>query len=330
VEAQERDSVNDLGREIATLLLAMLVCYGSRKHALASGLEGDMKTQLDCIPCFLRQTLEAARQITTDARVHEQIVREVLRMGAELDLGQPPPFVGQLIRRRLRESTGVRDPYQAAKARFNRLAMAALPEIAVIVERSPEPLLAAARFAIAANAIDMGVAAELTDADVREALLGSADAPFHGDAQDFRDAVADAEQILYLADNAGEIAVDRLLIEQLGPERVTLAVRGAPVLNDATLVDAHEVAMHELVEVIDNGSDVAGTILEDCSPGFRQRFQRADLIVAKGQGNFETLSDVASNTFFLFKVKCPVLSRHVGLPLGTHALLHQGNQRPSA
>jgi uncharacterized protein with ATP-grasp and redox domains len=282
-----------------------------------------MKTHLDCIPCFLRQTIEAARQISTDTQVHEQIVREVLRMTAELNLDQPPPLVGQLIRRRLRELTGVKDPYQAAKSRFNRLAMDALSKIAIVVKRSPDPLLAAAKFAIAANAIDMGVAAELSDADVREALLESADAPFHGHEQQFKDAVADAKQILYLADNAGEIAVDRLLIEQLGPERVTLAVRGAPVLNDATLVDAHEVEMHELAEVIDNGSDVAGTALEDCSPHFRQRFHGADLIIAKGQGNFETLSEIAANTFFLFKVKCPVLSRHVGLPLGTHALLHQ-------
>jgi damage-control phosphatase, subfamily I len=326
VEAQQCDPVTESGCGIATLGLEPVVCYGGSEHRPnRPGLEGDMKTHLDCIPCFLRQTIEAARQITTDARVHEQLVREVLRMGAELDLSQAPPLVGQRIRRRLGELTGVKDPYQAAKNRFNRLAMAALPEIALIVKRSPEPLLAAARFAIAANAIDMGVAAELTDADVREALLGSADANFHGDEQKFKEAVADAKQILYLADNAGEIAVDRLLIEQLGPERrVTLAVRGAPVLNDATIVDADEVGMHELVEVIDNGSDVAGTALHDCSPHFRQRFRDADLIIAKGQGNFETLSDVASNTFFLFKVKCPVLSRQVGLPLGTHALLRQG------
>jgi len=306
------------------------VLWASQHTPSRFGLEEDMKTHLDCIPCFLRQTIEAAHQISTDARVHEHIVREVLRMGAELELDLPPPLVGQRIRRRLRELTGVRDPYQSAKSRFNRLAMDALSEIAVIVKRSSEPLLAAARFAIAANAIDMGVSAELTDADVREALLGSADAPFRGDEQKFQNAVADARRILYLADNAGEIAIDRLLIEQLGPERVTLAVRGAPVLNDATLVDAHEVGLHELVEVIDNGSDVAGTFLEECSLRFQQRFHGADLVIAKGQGNFETLSDVASNTFFLFKVKCPVLSRHVGFPLGTHTLLHQGSQRETS
>lgn len=286
-----------------------------------------MNTCLDCMPCLLRQTLEAARHVTGDARVHEQIVRDVLRMAAELDLGRPAPFVGQTIHRRLRELTGVKDPYRAAKSHANRLAVDALPELAAIVRRAPDPLLAAAQLSIAANAIDLGAAAGLTEAEVLAALHGMPGGPFHCEGEEFRRAAADATDILYLADNAGEIAVDRLLVEELGPKRVTLAVRGAPVLNDATLADAREVGMHDLVEVIDNGSDAPGTILADCSVSFQQRFDRADLIVAKGQGNFETLSGVEGNLFFLFKVKCPVISRRVGLPLGTHALLHQDGRR---
>jgi uncharacterized protein with ATP-grasp and redox domains len=240
-----------------------------------------------------------------------------------MDFGHSPPVMGQAIHRRLRELTGVADPYEAAKRRFNRLALAALPELATIVRRAPDPLLAAANLSIAANAIDLGVAADLPEADLRAALHGSPDAPLCGDSGEFAEVVAAATDILYLADNSGEIAVDRLLIEELGPQRVTLAVRGAPVLNDATRADAHEVGMHELVDVIDNGSDAPGTILADCSVSFRERFGRADLVIAKGQGNFETLSGVEANLVFLFKVKCPLVSRHVGLPLGTHALLHR-------
>jgi uncharacterized protein with ATP-grasp and redox domains len=141
-----------------------------------------------------------------------------------------------------------------------------------------------------------------------------------GDLEAFRQAVAEATDILYLADNAGEIACDRLLIQQLLSVRVTLAVRGGAVVNDATLADAEAVGLHELVEVIDNGSDAPGTLLSDCSEDFRKRFAKADLIIAKGQGNFETLSDTGGNIFFLFKVKCPVIAAHVGLPLGTHVL----------
>ncbi|MBN2451771.1 MAG: DUF89 family protein, partial [Lentisphaeria bacterium] len=124
----------------------------------------------------------------------------------------------------------------------------------------------------------------------------------------------------YLADNAGEIVLDRLLVDELPAGRVTVAVRGGPILNDATLDDARQAGLCDRVEVIDNGSDAPGTILADCSPKFRRRFAAADLILAKGQGNFETLSEVAAPLCFLLKVKCPVIAGHTGLPLGTQVL----------
>jgi len=254
-----------------------------------------MNTYLECVPCFLRQSLEAARNATGDTRINEQIMRDVLRMTAELDLDRPPPFLGQAIHRRLRELTGVTDPYRAAKRRFNQLAVEALPELAELVRHAQDPLLAATRCAVAANAIDMGVASAITDAEVRAALSGLRSEPVHGNWEGFLEAAARATDILYLADNAGEIAVDRLVIEALGADRVTVAVRGAPVLNDATIVDAEQVGMNELVRVIENGSDAPGTILDDCSSIFRKRFDRADLIIAKGQGNFETLSGTGNN-----------------------------------
>ncbi len=287
-----------------------------------------MKSYLDCIPCFLRQAIEAARNVTADGSIQEGIVRDVLRMTAELNLDRPPPFVGQQIHRRLRKMTGVTDPYRAAKEHFNRLAMDALPEFRVAVRRANDPLLAAATYAVAANAIDMGISGAHTTPDVGAALKQADDGALLGDWGNFRAAVADASDILYLADNAGEIAIDRLLVEELGCERVTLAVRGAPVLNDATMEDAIEVGMQDIVEVIDNGSDAPGTILSDCSESFRQRFNNAGLIIAKGQGNFETLSNAEGNLIFLFKVKCPVISRHVGLPLGTLALIRKEGSQP--
>jgi uncharacterized protein with ATP-grasp and redox domains len=280
-----------------------------------------MKISLECIPCLLRQSLEAARFVTDDTAVHEQIVRHVLRMVAEMDLNQPPPVVARAVHRRLREMTGVEDPYRTPKARFNRLAMSMLPDLAAEVERALDPLLAAARLAIAGNMIDLGANWNVTEAEVHEALGRSLSEPFVGNWEEFREAVADARDILYLADNAGEIVLDRLLIQELGCQRITLAVRGSVVINDATLLDAEEAGLHELVEVIDNGSDAPGTILEECNAAFRKRFSEADLIIAKGQGSFETLSDVEGNIFFLFKVKCPVIASHVGLAAGTHALV---------
>lgn len=256
--------------------------------------------------------------MTNDPAIHERIVRDVLRSAAAMDLAQCPPVVAQRIHRQLRKLTGVEDPYRAVKDRFSRMALGMLPELSARVRQAADPLPVALRLAIAGNVIDLGVNGGITEVDVRQATADALDEPFHGDLDGLRKAAEAADRVLYLADNAGEIVFDRLLIEQLPTERVTLAVRGRPILNDATMVDAEAAGLCELVEVIDNGSDAPGTILGDCSEDFQRRFAEADLVIAKGQGNFETLSDEAGDIYFLLKVKCPVIADHVGLPVGTH------------
>jgi len=280
-----------------------------------------VKTSLDCIPCFVRQALEAARFATDDPAIHERIVRHVLRAAADMDLGQCPPVVGQKIHRTLREITHVDDPYRDVKDRFNRMALDMLPELAMKVRQAADPLAMALRLAIAGNVIDFGVNGSITEDDVRQAVAYALNEPLHGNVDAFREAIGEAQDILYLTDNAGEIVFDRLLIERLPIERVTAVVRGGAIINDATMADAEAVGLCELVKLIDNGSDAPGTILSDCSEDFRQRFVEADLIIAKGQGNFESLSDEAADIFFLFKVKCPVIAAHVALQVGTHILI---------
>lgn len=259
--------------------------------------------------------------VSKDAAVHEQMMREVLRWIGEMDLNQSPPAIAQCIHRRLREISGVNDPYLAAKTRLNRISIGLLPALRADVQASISPLMTAARIAIAGNMLDMGVNGNITEADAHQAMQRALSEPFWGEQEKFRQAVAEARSILYLADNAGEIAFDRLLIEQISPERVTLVIRGAPVINDATRVDAQAVGLDEIVEVIDNGSDAPGTLLDDCSQEFRRRFAEADLIIAKGQGNFESLNDQPGNIFFLFKVKCPMVANHILQPIGTQVLV---------
>jgi len=280
-----------------------------------------MRTALACIPCFARQALEAARFATDDPAVHERLLRSVLRSASEMDLSESPPAVAQRIHRLLRELTGVDDPYRTVKDRHNRMALNMLGSFRPAIRSAPDPLEAALRLAVAGNVIDMGVNGEMTEAEARQAVRGGLNEPLHGDVDAFRRVVGEADDVLYLADNAGEIVFDRLLIEQLPPGRVTVAVRGGPVLNDATAEDAETAGLGELAEVIDNGSDAPATVLADCGEDFRRRFARADVILAKGQGNFESLSDVDANIYFLFKAKCSVIADHVGLPLGTHVLL---------
>jgi uncharacterized protein with ATP-grasp and redox domains len=286
-----------------------------------------MTTSLDCVPCFVRQALEAARAVTPDPVLQERILREAVHTLADADLRQPPPVLGQRLHRRLRELTGIPDPYRPAKERFNRLALDLLPELSAKIRAASDPFEAAVRLAAAGNVIDLGAKGGLSDGDIRLELELALNDPFAGDLEAFRRAAASGASILYLADNAGEIVFDRLLIEQLPHGRVTVAVRAAPVINDATWEDAHAAGLDRIAEIIDNGSDAPGTVLDDCSPGFRARFANSDLVVAKGQGNFETLSEAEANIFFLLKIKCPVVAAQTGLDLGTQALICHRNAR---
>lgn len=280
-----------------------------------------MKTTLDCIPCILRQALEASRRVSSDPILHELFLREVLHWASEMDLEGPPPVLAQRIHGRLHEISGVADPYRTDKESQNRMVLRLLPELKARVESSPDPLGLAVRLAIAGNAIDLGIHSAIGEEELRASLDKALREPVAGDLEAFRHAAERAGNILYLADNAGELVLDYLLIEQLGPSRVTVAVRGGPVLNDATLADARTVGLDVMVRVIDNGSDAPGTVLEDCSGVFREALADASLVLAKGQGNYETLGQETGNLFFLFQVKCPVIADHAGLPLGSHALV---------
>jgi hypothetical protein len=278
-----------------------------------------MRTFLDCIPCFARQSLEAARMATDDPAVHERLLRDSLRALSEIDFTDSPPAMARRIHRLVREATGRDDPYRAVKQRFTRLALAMLPALRQRVARADDPTEAAVRLAIAGNVIDLGVNGSLDEADVLRAVDEAASAPLAGDVRGMFAAAEAAEDILYLADNAGEIVFDRLLLERLPAGKVTVVVKGAAILNDATAADARAGGLTD-IPVIDNGSDAPGTILAACSEGFRRRFARAELVLAKGQGNYETLSDVEKDVFFMLKVKCPVIARHLGCEIGEMVL----------
>lgn len=277
-----------------------------------------MKTSLECIPCFVRQSLDAVKMITDNAAEHERLMRDCLKWISDLNIALSPPAVAQLLHRKLREVTGVNDPYKAAKEDHNNLASELVDSLKSRLRASNEPLFMALRYAIMGNVIDLGAKNGISREDIYVEMQNVDKQQLFGDLNAFKNALVEAKKILYLADNAGEIFFDRLLIEQLPASRVTLAVRGAPVINDATRKDAELAGIGEIAEIIDNGSDAPGTILEDCGPEFQRRFEAADIVISKGQGNYETLSDVEKNIYFILKIKCPIISAHAGLPVGTY------------
>jgi len=289
-----------------------------------------MKTFFDCIPCLIRQALASVRLVTPDERVHEQVLREVLQAASRMDLNQPPAAMSQAVHRRIRELCRNGDPYRLSKVRFNRLALDLLPAFRHRLEEAPDPWDAAVRLAIAGNVMDLAVKGGLSESQIQDSIDQSLNESLEGNTAEFAASVREARRILYLTDNAGEIVFDRLLIEQMPREKVTVAVRGSPVINDATLEDAEQAGLTRLVQVIDNGSDAPGTLVRDCSEAFQRHFADADLIIAKGQGNYETLRESCKPIYFLLRVKCPVIARDTGCPLGRMVLQPSAGERVNA
>ncbi len=275
-----------------------------------------MKTYYDCIPCFIRQTLDAVRFATSKEAVHETVLREVLSAVSRMDLQVFPPIMGQYIHRIIRKFSGCDDPYRSVKEQFNAHALALYPALKELVDNSPNRFETAVRLAIAGNIIDFGVNTDIDYMVIQKTIASVLAGPIVGHMQHFHEVVDASPRILYLGDNTGEIVFDRLLIEQLSMHKVTFVVRGSPIINDATITDAVDTGITDLVNVIENGSDAPGTVLSDCSDAFRRAFREADVVIAKGQGNYETLSDINKNIFFLLKAKCAVIAEDMGCEVG--------------
>jgi uncharacterized protein with ATP-grasp and redox domains len=279
-----------------------------------------MKTYLDCYPCFLRQALSAARRAQADDDLQKRILLDTMQALSDLPDDATPPEIALSIHRLVREQTGIDDPYRQDKEEATEHALTLYPRLKRLVETSPDPLQTAVRLAISGNIIDLGVA-ETYDLEanlqrVLEQTLASKD------LEPLRQALATDPSILYLADNAGETVFDRVLIETIDCP-VTYAVKASPIINDATREDAVAAGITAIAEVIDNGSNAPGTLLAYCSSEFRQHFEQAELIIAKGQANYESLSRHPAPIFFLLQAKCSVIARDLAVETGDTILKHQ-------
>lgn len=281
-----------------------------------------MKTFFECLPCFVNQALSSLKRANASDTDIKNAMRTVFCELAAIDFNETPPVMVSKIYRIVNTVIKGYDSYADEKARYNELALQILPEIIRYIETTEDHFYEKIKFAIAANIIDFGKNDSLQCREVKRHFQAAQRARIDRDAVTrLRDAVFEAEKILYLFDNAGEIVFDRLLIEELPYQKIIGVVRGAPVINDATFQDAEAVGLTDRITVISNGSDAPGTVLADCSLEFKEAFDDADLIIAKGQGNFETLSHrTDKNIFFLFQVKCPVIARDCGFPIGTFVI----------
>lgn len=270
-----------------------------------------MQTTLDCLPCFLRQTLYAARLCSTDSRVQKRIVTGILPVLADVDFYRSPPENAVQIYHRIADLGGCLDPFAALKKESNDAALRLRPRLLAMIAAASDPLAATVKLAMAGNIIDYGAQQSF---DVEQTIDNClANEPWGGDLARFLDEVEQAGRILYLADNCGELVFDGLFIERLAAmgKEITLAVKEKPIINDALAADAEECGLDRYCSVITNGTGCPGTPLVRCSRILRETFFNADLIISKGQGNFETLAGTAGPIYYLLTVKCGVVAEQI-------------------
>ena len=281
-----------------------------------------MKATNACLPCMISQAYNTAILCSADPQVQKRLLDAALARYSGLDLNDTPGNLSQIAYELCRELSGCEDPYLPAKRECNAAALKLYPSLKERLSRSADPLRDALLLAVAGNVIDMGIAVEY---DLVEDIVKQIERGFDLDEPDaFRRALAGAERILYLGDNAGEIVFDRLLIETLGPQRVTFVVKAGPIVNDAMWADAEQVGLTGLVRVIDSGSNYFGFPWEYVSEAAREEFRAADLVISKGHANFESvteLADEAAKTWYLLKVKCKEVARQIGTPNGSIVLI---------
>ncbi len=280
-----------------------------------------MKTHLDCMPCFLRQAIDASKLAGANEALQKKVVDKVARMLPDLPLEASPPEIAEAVYGVVERLTGGEDSYKRIKQKSNKCALEIYPRLKNIVNSAGDRLLAALRLAVAGNVIDYGLPNVFDIEEEIEDCLKKDFAVF--DYDDFKKVFSGAKNILYLLDNAGEVVFDKLLVEEMAAKSVVCAVREKPIINDVTLDDAKKVGLDAVATVISSGSAIPGTVISKCNKEFLECYRKADMIISKGQGNFETLASQEKPVFFIFKAKCPVVAGEVGCLVGDIILKRQ-------
>ncbi|MGM0381227.1 MAG: damage-control phosphatase ARMT1 family protein [bacterium] len=276
-----------------------------------------MEPTVDCIPCFINQVLDMQDSLALENDTRDEIVDCALDESRKIMQGQPTPLAMRNVMEKINYLSGCQDPYLEFKKESTRAALEILPRLREIVEESADPFARAVEFSVAGNAIDLAVMDKGDLEGIVQKLKELEKSEFAIDhTAQLADELADAGSILIIGDNAGEIVFDRLIIEQLELPEIYYGVRGFPILNDATEAEARAAGIDEQARLINTGQRVPGVVLAEADDEFREVFNRADVVIAKGQGSFETLVDIPRPVYHLFKVKCAVVAEQVGSEVG--------------
>lgn len=274
-----------------------------------------MKSKPECLICSLKQALTATNKITTDPETQHRIINRAMEHLLNQDLNISPAELGSdlffLVCRELNNP----DPYRTERDYYNQKALSLYPKLQEILGRSEDRIYTALLMAVAGNIIDLGIIEHI---NVEETVAGVLkDGLGYNDYGDFRQDLAGAASLLYILDNAGEIVFDRILLEEIKRVypglTVKIAVKKEPVVNDALVADALQVGLDKLGEIIDTGCGYMGVPKSRCHPSFWQAFREADMVVAKGHANYETLEEKHKALYVILRAKCPIVAGDLGV-----------------
>jgi len=244
-----------------------------------------MQTTLSCIPCLIKQGIKITNFLNIDNSKNEEMIREILNLLKDEDYKNTPPYLAKKVYSIICKFTETDDPYKKIKEHYNKEILEMRKDLKIILNKLEE---------VHKKSLKMDNSIEMYEK------------------------LKKSKNLLYLGDNCGEIVLDKIFIEYIKnifPNlNIFYGVRGKPIINDVTLEDAKMVKMEEVAKVLDNGDGAPGTVIKDVKDEFRKLFYTSDIIIAKGQGNYETLSGIDRNhVYMLFMAKCDVIADKIGV-----------------
>jgi hypothetical protein len=284
-----------------------------------------MKVHYECAACFLRQTREALDLATDNESLKMDVTEKVLKIvSKKFHKGAVSNVIGTEVHRTIKEETGNNDPYIKEREISNDIALDFLPQVEKIL-REGNTLKNYIKVAIAGNVIDFGALG--LDMDMESLIINTMKKdPVLDYTEDLEEELKRSKTIIYLADNIGEIVFDKLLIEKIREYDVdvVVALKEEPILNDACIDDALKIGLDRFAKLITTGTDSIGIIEKDVSLKFRKVFNKSDMVIAKGLGNYEGLGEMDLKdkpVFCLLNAKCPPVARDIGVELGDNIVL---------
>lgn len=303
-----------------------------------------MKMFLDCLPCVLNQILDASRMSTEDEKIHARIIEEGFALLSKYERYHSSPDLVADLHKVVKLQTGIEDPYAETKRRDIEAALKAYPILLKYLENGmvegirelnqpankseQAQMYRALKIAVTGNIMDSAI---MKDVNLERSLAEELIKPFVlCDLESFERQLASAELVLIIGDNAGEAVFDRVFIEYLDHPNLYYAVREVPIINDVTMEDAIEAGMNKGLKLVSCGSDAPGAVISRCSDDFLELLDRADLVISKGQGNFEALSDYGRDIFFLLKAKCAMIAKRLDVSVNDYVFFRGGNDKPGS